>query len=166
MSLPPTTSPPSMLSLHIQAESLRWAATTTRARSQHPSPPSSFLSSSSSSSSTNTNDYYDDGASLFSHGALTRRSSISSLFSDDAQQQQQLAAAAPPPPLFPWQQGQRDAQPVATYASLDAAVAQSTAAVEALAPRRLVTPGKLYENEEDDDEIIDDVDGVTTATGG
>ncbi|KAI0595905.1 hypothetical protein F4775DRAFT_594874 [Biscogniauxia sp. FL1348] len=140
-----------MLSLHIQAESLRWASSQNRSHY-----PSSCCSSSSSSSST-----LDDSASLFSQSPLSRRSSMSSLFSDaeaDAHLPPQLAA----PPL--WQQ-QREAA-VTTYTSLDAAVAQSTAAVEALAPRRLVTPGKLYENEEDDDEIISAEDESAAVTMG
>ncbi|KAI1639616.1 hypothetical protein F4809DRAFT_638422 [Biscogniauxia mediterranea] len=143
-----------MLSLHIQAESLRWASSQNQNRSRYPS---SCCSSSTSYSTL------DDSASLFSHSPLTRRSSISSLFSDaeaDAHLPPQLAA----PPL--WQQQQQREAAVTTYTSLDAAVAQSTAAVEALVPRRLVTPGKLYENEEDDDEIISAEDESTAVTMG
>ncbi|KAI5927014.1 hypothetical protein F4810DRAFT_706972 [Camillea tinctor] len=139
-----------MLSLHIQAESLRWASSSQN-RSYYPS---SCCSSSSSSSTL------DDSASLFSHSPLTRRSSVSSLFSDaeaDAHLPPQLAT----PPL--WQQHEAT---VTTYTSLDAAVAQSTAAVEALTPRRLVTPGKLYENEEDDDEIIVEDESTAVTMGG
>ncbi|KAI8633706.1 hypothetical protein F5Y19DRAFT_249589 [Xylariaceae sp. FL1651] len=145
-----------MLSLqqHIEAESERWEASR-----QHSSHTPSITSSSLASS-------YAD--SIFSSGhahnhkhILTRRSSTSS-----------FATEFEPEPAQPFV-APRDSNGalIPVYASLEAAVAQSTRRVEDAGtgsrgvggggageggdtPRRLVTPGKLYENEESDDEIV------------
>ncbi|KAI1808098.1 hypothetical protein F4811DRAFT_335235 [Daldinia bambusicola] len=120
-----------MLSLHLKRESERWAAQ----RQSYPAPPLSSYSSSSES----------DCESIFSSTSTrSRRSSLSSEAPDDE------------PAPAPFQQP-RDSNgaPIAIYASLEQAAAQSTQEAEAQGPRRLVTPGKLYENEEDDDEIVE-----------
>ncbi|KAI2640253.1 hypothetical protein GGS21DRAFT_407749 [Xylaria nigripes] len=97
---------------------------------------------------------------------LSRRSSTSS-FATEFEPEPAQAFIAP-----------RDfnGAPITVYASFEAAVAQSTQVLEQAQvegqgesesliqetgergqqPRRLVTPGKLYENEEDDDEIVYD----------
>lgn len=121
-----------MLSLHLQRESQRWAAQ----RQSYPAPPS--LDSSSS--------YEDsDCESIFSRSSSrSRRSSVSSEVPDDE----------PAPAAFE-QPRDSNGAPITIYTSLEQAVAQSTQMAEAQGLRRLVTPGKLYENEEDDDEIIE-----------
>ncbi|CAJ2502809.1 Uu.00g102030.m01.CDS01 [Anthostomella pinea] len=125
-----------MLSQHIKAESRRWAAE----QQQHHPAPSSVSSSASSVFSA-----------LADNSTRSRRSSISSIASEDAAAAaaQQQAAAQFQQPL------DHNGAPITVYSSLEEAVAQSSARYEADAPRRLVTPGKLYENEEDDDEIIE-----------
>ncbi|OTB16599.1 hypothetical protein K445DRAFT_316874 [Daldinia sp. EC12] len=120
-----------MLSLHLQRESERWAAQ----RQSYPAqPPSSSASSS----------YQDsDCESIFS--TTSNNSSLSSEPPDDE----------PAPPAFE-QPRDFNGAPITIYTSLEQAVAQSTQTIEAQGPpRRLVTPGKLYENEEDDDEIVE-----------
>ncbi|KAI8963708.1 hypothetical protein F5Y11DRAFT_346159 [Daldinia sp. FL1419] len=121
-----------MLSLHLKRESQRWAAQ----RQNYPAPPSIDDSSSYEDS---------DNESIFSRSSSTsRRSSISSVVSDDE-----------PAPLTFEQPRDNNGAPITIYTSLEQAVAQSTQIAEAQGPRRLVTPGKLYENEDDDDEIIE-----------
>ncbi|KAI1763983.1 hypothetical protein GGR53DRAFT_340668 [Hypoxylon sp. FL1150] len=128
-----------MLSHYLEAESRRWAA---QQQQSYPAP--STLEDSLSACSDES-----DAESIFSRGDASgsRRSSISSAASDD------LEVAAP---AFAQQQP-RDfsGAPITIYTSLDQAVAQSSQRVEAQGPRRLVTPGKLYENEDDDDEIVE-----------
>ncbi|KAI1662628.1 hypothetical protein F4813DRAFT_384212 [Daldinia decipiens] len=122
-----------MLSLHLQRESQRWAAQ----RQSYPAP-LSFDGSSSYEDS--------DCESVFSSSSSNRSgwSSVSSEAPDDE----------PPPAAFE-QPRDSNGAPITIYTSLEQAVAQSTQIAEAQGPRRLVTPGKLYENEEDDDEIIE-----------
>ncbi|KAI1081213.1 hypothetical protein F5B20DRAFT_78465 [Whalleya microplaca] len=116
-----------MLSLYLQAESQRWAAAQQQHSYNYPASPSSTIS---------------DSDSIFS-ASRSRRSSVSSVASEDLQ--------------APAQQFEQprdvNGAPITVYASLAQAAQRSAQAVEA--PRRLVTPGKLYENEEDDDEIVE-----------
>ncbi|KAI0005628.1 hypothetical protein F4779DRAFT_620996 [Xylariaceae sp. FL0662B] len=132
-----------MLSLYLRAESQRWAAQQRRSQHHHSYPASPSVSSSSSSLA-------DDNNSVFSASTgRSRRSSISSVASEDL-----MAPAQPAQPL------DYSGAPIPVYASLDQAVQRGAQAVEAHGtPRRLVTPGKLYENEEDDDEIVEVGDG-------
>ncbi|KAI1389806.1 uncharacterized protein F4822DRAFT_214425 [Hypoxylon trugodes] len=135
-----------MLSIYLQNESQRWAA-------QHQTYPASASASASAFPSSNDSsalsdyDEESDCESIFSRTSnRSRRSSVSSILSDEEE-------AAPVPFDQP-----RDfnGAPITMFASLDQAVAQSTQRVETQgAPRRLVTPGKLYENEEEDDEIME-----------
>ncbi|KAL7622963.1 hypothetical protein AAE478_006642 [Parahypoxylon ruwenzoriense] len=145
-----------MLSQHPhQSESPWWAAQ----RQEHP--PHQQIYPAYPSANNNSSDHlfdYDEEDddndsdndsicdSIFSHSPRSRRSSVSSVASEAGE-----AAAAP---AFD-QPRDLNGAPITTYASLDQAVAQSTQSVEAQGPRRLVTPGKLYENEEDDDEIVE-----------
>ncbi|KAH9900115.1 hypothetical protein F4778DRAFT_740145 [Xylariomycetidae sp. FL2044] len=133
-----STSPTSLLSQHLAAESRRWALIHDHHR--HPS----FSSSSSSSSSS---------------PALSRRSSVSSLASEPTIQ----AALQLRNDLLATTTQQHQQQRV--YASLDAAVEAGDRAVRAAMDREAalglsvrtlttMTPGKLYENEEDD-EIVE-----------
>ncbi|KAI0386605.1 hypothetical protein F5Y04DRAFT_67096 [Hypomontagnella monticulosa] len=127
-----------MLSLHehLRSESERWAAQQRQQYHNYPAPPSESYDDSIDSQS--------DSASIFS--TRSRRSSVSSVVSDE-----DLAPAV----AFD-QPRDLNGAPIAMYASLEQAVTQSTQRAEALGPpRRLVTPGKLYENEEDDDEIVE-----------
>jgi hypothetical protein len=136
----------SPLAQHIRAESARWAAHPPPYQRDSPASPSSTVSS------------FRDDASLFS---TSRRSSVSSVASSDADDvvhaQHQL------------QPHDTNGAPIRMFTSLNAAAAASVASIYAAsgeAPRRLVTPGKLYENEEDDDEIIEyDEDESVVATG-
>ncbi|KAI5858196.1 hypothetical protein GGS23DRAFT_600691 [Durotheca rogersii] len=139
-----------MLSLHIQNESSRWAAQQRPHRRGYPASSSPSANYPASGRSRHEEDSDDDSVcdSVFSASARSRRSSVSSAASDAGQAA--AAAAAWEPPRDPG-----GGAPVATYASLEQAVAQSLQRVEAQGPRRLVTPGKLYENEEDDDEIVE-----------
>ncbi|KAI4867306.1 hypothetical protein F4820DRAFT_207228 [Hypoxylon rubiginosum] len=137
-----------MLSLYLESESRRWAA---QQQQSYPTSPSLEDDASSLSDCEES-----DTESIFSRGnrssSRSRRSSISSVASDDEGEGAGPAAFDQP----------RDfsGAPIAIYTSLDQAVAQSTQRVEAEgAPRRLVTPGKLYENEEDDDEIVEADEG-------
>ncbi|KAK5628803.1 hypothetical protein RRF57_004518 [Xylaria bambusicola] len=151
-----------MLSLqeHIEAESARW-----RASRGHVS---YDVKSIASSTATSTADsiFSSQLQSKYRTHTLSRRSSTSSFATEiDPEPAQQ-------PFVIP-----RDfnGAPITVYASLEAAVAQSTQSLlqsqaqdndqgeggggesrEGEQPRRLVTPGKLYENEEEDDEIIYD----------
>ncbi|RYP78393.1 hypothetical protein DL771_000578 [Monosporascus sp. 5C6A] len=148
-----TAGPPSLLAQHIQRESQRWEA---RHRTEPPCIPSISISSSDSGTTT------ADRESLFSSSprSRSRRSSISSVDDDNDELPR-------PPLLFEPQQQQAPIQ-IPVYGSLAEAAAQSTlrilgdgAAGGAGEVRRLVTPGKLYENEEEDDAIVyDDDDGV------
>ncbi|KAI0405985.1 hypothetical protein F4802DRAFT_127287 [Xylaria palmicola] len=157
-----------MLSLreHIEAESARWASS--RRGKQQPDADSDERSSTSSLTSAADSVFSSSRprcCSKYHTRALSRRSSTSSFATEfepePAAEQQPFAA----PRDF-------DGSPITVYASLEAAAAQSSARVTAAAtampvpvvesssgrdeeqPRRLVTPGKLYENEEDDDEIV------------
>ncbi|OTA96388.1 hypothetical protein M434DRAFT_392825 [Hypoxylon sp. CO27-5] len=130
-----------MLSTYLQNESRRWAA---QHRQSYPA---------SAHPSQNDSSSYDedsDCASIFSKtSSRSRRSSVSSVASEDAA-----------PPVAFDQPRDFNGAPITMYASLDQAVTQSTQRVEAEGPRRLVTPGKLYENEEDDDEIMEEDETV------
>ncbi|KAI0851274.1 hypothetical protein F5Y00DRAFT_230813 [Daldinia vernicosa] len=124
-----------MLSLHLQRESQRWAAQ----RQSYPASPSSLDSSSS------YEDEDSDCESVFStSSSRSRWSSVSSEAPDDE----------PAPAAFE-QPRDFNGAPITMYTSLEQAVTQSTQTAEAQGPRRLVTPGKLYENEDDDDEIVE-----------
>lgn len=153
-----------MLSLqeHIEIESARWKASRGEV--------SYDTKSIASSAATSTVDSIFSSRlhSKYKTHTLSRRSSTSS-----------FATEIEPEPEY----GQHpfvvprdfNGAPITVYASLDAAVAQSTQLLQSQAqgisqgagaggevgrgreqPRRLVTPGKLYENEEDDDEILYD----------
>ncbi|RYP75680.1 hypothetical protein DL769_003768 [Monosporascus sp. CRB-8-3] len=146
-----TAGPPSLLAQHIQQESQRWEA---RHQTERTYMPSSGASSSGSDTTTADRD------SLFSSSSSprsrSRRSSISSV--DDGDDQ------LPRPPL-PMQLQQQAPIQIPVYGSLAEAAAQSTLRIlgggGAGEVRRLVTPGKLYENEEEDDAIVyGDDDGV------
>ncbi|KAI1140425.1 hypothetical protein F5Y05DRAFT_317506 [Hypoxylon sp. FL0543] len=128
-----------MLSTYLQSERRRWPAQYQQSYPA-PAPPSQNDDTSSVSDYENS-----DCESIFSQGSRSRRSSISSVASEDAA----------PPAAFD-QPRDFNGAPITMYTSLDQAVAQSMQRVEAEGPRRLVTPGKLYENEEDDDEIIEE----------
>ncbi|RYP02753.1 hypothetical protein DL764_005627 [Monosporascus ibericus] len=139
-----TVGPPSLLAQHIQRESQRWEA---RHRTEPPKTPSISISSRGSDATTADHD------SLFSRSprSRSRRSSISSV--DDGDGDDQL----PRPPL-PFQPQQAPIR-IPVYGSLAEAAAQSTIRIlggGAGEVRRLVTPGKLYENEEEDDAIVYD----------
>ncbi|KAI0179100.1 hypothetical protein GGR52DRAFT_289637 [Hypoxylon sp. FL1284] len=134
-----------MLSLYLESESRRWAA------QQHSYYPASTIrEEDDTGSSSNMSDCEDsDIESVFSKGGFSsgrsRRSSVSSVVLDEAEE---AAGFEQPRDL--------SGNPIAVYASLDQAVALSTQRIEAEGPpRRLVTPGKLYENEEEDDEIVE-----------
>ncbi|KAI1778296.1 hypothetical protein F4818DRAFT_293909 [Hypoxylon cercidicola] len=136
-----------MLSLYLESESRRWAAQ----KQSYPTSPSSEDDALSLSEGEES-----DTESIFSRGgsnsSRSRRSSISSVASDEEEAAAALTAFDEP----------RDfsGAPITIYTSLDQAVAQSTQRIEAEGPpRRLVTPGKLYENEEDDDEIVEPDEG-------
>lgn len=129
-----------MLSLHehLRSESQRWAAQQRQQFQNYPAPPSESYEDSIDSRSDS------DSASIFS--TRSRRSSVSSVVSDE-----DLAPAV----AFD-QPRDLNGAPITMYTSLEQAVTQSTQRAEALGPpRRVVTPGKLYENEEDDDEIVE-----------
>jgi hypothetical protein len=148
---------PSPLALHIRAEAARWATLQTQQQYQHrdqqrdhPASPSSVVTS------------FRDDASLFSSPS-SRRSSVSSVASSDAAE-----LGAGQHQLLPAQPRDTNGAPIRVFTSLDAAAAASVVglfATEGEAPRRLVTPGKLYENEEEDDEIIDYDEDEAVATG-
>ncbi|KAI1418689.1 hypothetical protein F5Y13DRAFT_5059 [Hypoxylon sp. FL1857] len=128
-----------MLSTYLQSESRRWAA-------QHQqSYPASAPPSQTDSSSLFDYEASDCESVFSSTSSRSRRSSISSVASEDAA-----------PPVAFDQPRDFNGAPITMYTSLDQAVTQSTQRVEAEGPRRLVTPGKLYENEDDDDEIMEE----------
>ncbi|KAI1350644.1 hypothetical protein F5Y01DRAFT_140752 [Xylaria sp. FL0043] len=155
-----------MLSLqeHVEIESARWRATRGDV--------SLDTKSIASSAATSTVDsvFSSQLHSKYKTHTLSRRSSTSS-FATEIEPE----PAHQQPFVVP-----RDfnGAPITVYASLEAAVAQSTqlyyqsqsqvqangqgaggedaGRAEEEQPRRLVTPGKLYENEEEDDEIIYD----------
>jgi hypothetical protein len=155
-----TTTPSSstMLSLreHIAIESARWTASR-----RHVAHDEQSMASSTTTSTVNSV-FSSQLHSKFRTHTLSRRSSTSS-----------FATEFEPEPAHPFVIPRDfNGAPITVYASLEAAVAQS---IQSLAsqdqvpgqsqggggavgggeqPRRLVTPGKLYENEEDDDEII------------
>ncbi|RYP30653.1 hypothetical protein DL767_006153 [Monosporascus sp. MG133] len=139
--------PPSLLAQHIQRESQRWGA---RHRTEPPYTPSIGISSSDSDTTTADRDSVFSSSS--SPRSRSRRSSISSV-DDDGDGQ------LPRPPLL--SQLQQTPIRIPVYGSLAEAAAQSTLRIlgdGAGEVRRLVTPGKLYENEEDDDAIVYDDD--------
>lgn len=151
-----TVGPPSLLTQHIQRESQRWEA---RHRTEPPCTPSISISSSDSDATIADRD------SLFSSSprSRSRRSSISSVDDDHDDQ-------LPRPPLL--FQPQQAPIRIPVYGSLAEAAAQSTLRIlgdgagggGAGEVRRLVTPGKLYENEEEDDAIVyDDGDDEVAA---
>lgn len=145
---------------HIAIESALWAAS----RKQMDYDEQSMASS--TTTSTVDSIFSSQLHSKFKTHTLSRRSSTSS-----------FATEFEPEPAHPFAIPRDfNGAPITVYASLEAAVAQS---IQSLAnqdqvpgqgqgegeggggavaggeqPRRLVTPGKLYENEEDDDEII------------
>ncbi|KAI1817349.1 hypothetical protein GGS20DRAFT_32751 [Poronia punctata] len=150
-----------MLSLqqHIEAESARWAASR-GVKLYEGSITASVTSSTTSIFTASETNSEGKLQSRYTTHRLSRRSSTSSFateFEPEPEQQQQQQFVAP-----------RDTNgaPITVYASFEAAAAQSisrlfpapTDNVEQVGPeeepRRLVTPGKLYENEEDDDEIV------------
>ncbi|KAI1173146.1 hypothetical protein F4777DRAFT_465872 [Nemania sp. FL0916] len=145
---------------HIAAESARWAASGREISDDERSTISSATADSIFSSRLH---------SKYNTRTLSRRSSTSSFATEFEPEPAQQPFVVP-----------RDfnGAPITVYASLEAAVAarlvesqgqgQSQAQVQGEdedagagggggeQPRRLVTPGKLYENEEADDEIIYD----------
>ncbi|KAI1344789.1 hypothetical protein F5Y15DRAFT_5603 [Xylariaceae sp. FL0016] len=125
----------SSLREHLRAEEVVWVAQ--HAHKQATASPSVL-------SSSTADDDYQDATSIFSTGDESQNSSITSVASEDAV----------PPPAFNAPRD-FDGSPIVVYASLEQAVASSLARTGAMGgePRRLVTPGKLYENEEEDDEI-------------
>ncbi|KAI0389602.1 hypothetical protein F5Y17DRAFT_113823 [Xylariaceae sp. FL0594] len=140
------------------------------------SPPSSSaaykseLESTSQSTSTTTGGWKRIRSKYHTH-RLSRRSSTSSFATEIEAQEERGEGEGGFLFVVP-----RDVngEPITVYASLEAAVAQSLERVaysssvgpgqdggggvvgeqQEEQPRRLVTPGKLYENEEDDDEIV------------
>ncbi|KAI3326036.1 hypothetical protein HD806DRAFT_431359 [Xylariaceae sp. AK1471] len=154
-----TTTPSTMRSLkqHIEAESARWTAS--RGDVSYSRSTSSSSTTTSSADSIFTSSHMH---SKYNTHKLSRRSSTSSFATEFEPEPE----AAQQPFVVP-----RDfsGAPITVYASLEAAVAQSTTRLlggvgsgggegqgqgRGEEPRRLVTPGKLYENEEDDDEIV------------
>ncbi|KAI1188650.1 hypothetical protein F5B17DRAFT_429335 [Nemania serpens] len=149
-----------MLSLqeHVAVESARWA----ESRRDVSYDQKSVASSSSSTSSTADSIFSSQLHCKYNTHRLSRRSSTSSLATEFEPE-----PAHHQPFVVP-----RDysGAPITVYASLEAAVAQRLLESQGQGhggggggglevgggeqPRRLVTPGKLYENEEDDDEII------------
>jgi len=135
---------------HLQAESQRWEA------QQHLKNPYYKCQEDSSSTSESMTDM-DDARSLFSRPPLSRCSSVTSVASEDLDDGIHIL---PQPMLLA-----AGLQGIRIYASLEDAVAQSNATLALqrnaeqqasdIVVRRLVTPGKLYENEEDDDEIVE-----------
>jgi hypothetical protein len=151
------TTSSTMLSLqqHIEAESARWVALRGDASYSR-----STISSSTTTSVADTI-FSSLKQSRYNTHTLSRRSSTSSF----ATEFEPEPAAAQQPFVAP-----RDfnGAPITVYASLEAAVAARLGGSgsgggggeaqeqggRGEEPRRLVTPGKLYENEEDDDEIV------------
>ncbi|KAI1165563.1 hypothetical protein F5B18DRAFT_649522 [Nemania serpens] len=147
-----------MLSLqeHVVAESARWAASRRGISYDEKSV------TSSSTASTAGSILSSQLHSKYNMHRLSRRSSTSSFATEFEPE-----PAHHQPFVVP-----RDfnGAPITVYASLEAAVAQRLLESQGHGgggggggevgggggeqPRRLVTPGKLYENEEDDDEII------------
>ncbi|KAI1826008.1 hypothetical protein F4861DRAFT_498693 [Xylaria intraflava] len=137
---------------HVASESAHWAASR-----RH------ILDDGRSSTTSSSADSIVSSAQLHSKyntGHLSRRSSTSS-FATEFEPEPQPTQPFVTPRDF-------NGDPITVYASFEAAVMQRTqlfeqgqgeggveeTGVEALQPRRVVTPGKLYENEEDDDEIV------------
>ncbi|KAH8159504.1 hypothetical protein CIB48_g8745 [Xylaria polymorpha] len=151
---------------HIAAESARWAAS----RGKDISHDEGSIASSSTTTSTVDSLFSSSRLhSKYNTHRLSRRSSTSSFATEFEPEPAQQPFVVP-----------RDfnGAPITVYASLEAAVAAQMLANQGQAqgqgqdqgggggevregeggeqPRRLVTPGKLYENEEDDDEIVYD----------
>ncbi|KAI0442431.1 hypothetical protein F4803DRAFT_551156 [Xylaria telfairii] len=152
---------------HIAAESARWAAS----RGKDISHDEESIASSSTTTSTADSLFSSSRLhSKYNTHRLSRRSSTSSFATEFEPEPAQQPFVVP-----------RDfnGAPITVYASLEAAVAAQMLASqgqgqgqgqgqdqgggggevregEGEQPRRLVTPGKLYENEEDDDEIVYD----------
>ncbi|KAI0114511.1 hypothetical protein GGR51DRAFT_556373 [Nemania sp. FL0031] len=156
-----------MLSLqeHIAAESARWAASRRDVSYDEKS-----IASSSTFSTADSIFSSSQLHSKYNTHRLSRRSSTSSFATEFEPEPAQQQFVVP-----------RDfnGAPITVYASLEAAVAQRQLEAQSQVqdqgqvegqggggemlegggggeqqPRRLVTPGKLYENEEEDDEII------------
>ncbi|KAK7754844.1 hypothetical protein SLS62_003158 [Diatrype stigma] len=127
----------SPLALHIQQETQRWEslARQRRQRQQQQHGESALDDDESRSCTSESNGSASDLASMVS-------TALTSIEAEDPD-------VLPQPPL----PQNTDGTPIPVYGSLGEAAQQSTAGV--LEPRRLVTPGKLYENEEDDDEIFE-----------
>ncbi|KAI0420658.1 hypothetical protein F5X98DRAFT_371637 [Xylaria grammica] len=146
---------------HIELESARWVAS----RGDVSYDAESVVSSTATST---VGSVFDSQLhSKYQTRTLSRRSSTSSFATEFEPEPAQQPFVVP-----------RDfnGAPITVYASLEAAVAQRTQVFQNQAqgaaqgeggggeavgegreqPRRLVTPGKLYENEEDDDEIVYD----------
>lgn len=147
---------------YLQAESQRWEA---QQRLKNPYYRTAAEDSSSTTSTTEKD--MADCQSLFSRPAMSYCSSVTSVASEDLDDGLHIL----PQPML----ASAGLQGITIYASLEDAVAQSNATLalhrtqhdfaggEAVV-RRLVTPGKLYENEEDDDEIVEyDDDEVALA---
>ncbi|TRX97119.1 hypothetical protein FHL15_001913 [Xylaria flabelliformis] len=148
---------------HIQAESTRWAASRGKEISYDERSTASSTTASTADSIFSSTRLH----SKYNTHTLSRRSSTSSFateFEPEPQQQQPFVV----PRDF-------NGAPITVYASLEAAVAAQSSMLQNQGtgqgagageggggevreeqPRRLVTPGKLYENEEDDDEIVYD----------
>ncbi|KAI1156332.1 hypothetical protein F4825DRAFT_446524 [Nemania diffusa] len=157
-----------MISLqeHIAAESARWAASRRDVCYDEKS-----IASSTTTTSIADSLFSSQLHSKYNTHRLSRRSSTSSFATEFEPEPAQQPFVVP-----------RDfnGAPITVYASLEAAVAQRLLEGQGQGqgqgqvqgggggggggmmmgegggeqPRRLVTPGKLYENEEDDDEII------------
>ena len=145
-----TSSPPSLLALHIQRETRLWELQRNSSR-----PPTSFAST--LSTITGTPLFSDAGGGDDEVGSISSLATTVDAEDPDELPQPQAALLA----LLHHHQNQNQHIPV--YASLDEAVAaQSAIGQPGVAgpehhqqPRRLTTPGKLYENEEEDDEIFE-----------
>lgn len=145
-----TSSPPSLLALHIQRETRLWELQRNSSRPHtSTSTPSTIM-----------------GPALFSDAGAGAGDddvdSISSLATTvDAEDPDELPQ--PQAALLALLHHNQNQQHIPVYASLDEAAAQSAIGQQGAGlehqhqqPRRLTTPGKLYENEEDDDEIFED----------
>ncbi|TGJ82109.1 hypothetical protein E0Z10_g6665 [Xylaria hypoxylon] len=130
---------------HMEIESARWAVSRRDV--------SYDAQSITSSVATSTVDSIFDSRlhSKYQTHTLSRRSSTSSFateFEPEPAQQAFVAAVAQSTQLFQNHAAQGDAQGEGGGGEVVGEGGEQ--------PRRLVTPGKLYENEEDDDEIIYD----------
>ena len=160
-----TSAPPSLLALHMQRETRIWEL---EQKASSPSRPS-YASSASTSTSTVTGSRLseaDDAGSVYSIATTVDAED------PDVLPNPQAALLAL---LHQQHQHQHQPQHIPVYGSWDEAAAHRADAIAsqqdpaqgpAQQPRRLTTPGKLYENEEDDDEIVEDEYGDdVVATG-